>query len=82
MTHRNPQKDKLNPLERSVAMGFHTDCDSPSMLSMFFQTLPEQGGEQFLSSIATAYNELVLTDPKVLETLSQDWYWEKVWRTE
>ncbi|KAI9150894.1 Taurine hydroxylase-like protein SAT17 [Paramyrothecium foliicola] len=78
--HVNPHGDTLRPLELSCSMEFHTDVDNGNIVSMFTQSLPLQGGEQYLASVGTIYNTLVEKDAEVIKTLSQNWYWERNWR--
>jgi hypothetical protein len=33
------------------------------------------GGDQYVASFHSIYNELVETDPEVLEILAKDWDW-------
>lgn len=61
-------------------MGFHTDTDVGDILTMFTQSLPEKGGNQYLSSIGAIYNTLATKDAKILKALADNWYWEKAFR--
>ena len=61
-------------------MGFHTDIDTQDILSMFTQSTPASGGDQYLASIVSIYNILKVETPEVLKTLSEDWYWERAFR--
>lgn len=58
-------------------MKFHTDIDVYDMLALFTLSTAERGGDQYLASMTSIYNILAAEDPKVLQTLSQDWYWER-----
>jgi hypothetical protein len=44
-------------------MTFHTDVDTGDMLSMFLQSVPLEGGDQFLASMASVYNDLMSHNP-------------------
>jgi hypothetical protein len=81
-THSNPRKEELKPLEQSMSMGFHSDIDVGDIVSMFVQTVPLEGGHQYLASINSIYNLLVKSDPDVLNVLSDKWYWERTYRPE
>lgn len=69
--------ENLRPTELPVAMGFHTDADAGNILSMYSQSFGSSGGNQYLSSFWTVYNDLLKNKPEVLETLSKIWHWEK-----
>ncbi|KAK0659161.1 hypothetical protein QBC41DRAFT_287264 [Cercophora samala] len=71
---------KLNPLELAKPMTFHTDIDVGDMVSLFVQSTPLEGGDQYLAPIASIYNDLMKRDPEVLRILSENWYWERVHR--
>jgi hypothetical protein len=58
-------------------MTFHTDVDTGDMLSMFLQSVPLEGGDQFLASMASVYNDLMSHNPEALKRLSENWYWER-----
>jgi Taurine catabolism dioxygenase TauD, TfdA family len=70
----------LKPLEQAVSMTFHTDIDVSDMLTMFTQSVPLEGGDQYIASIASIYNNLATKDPEVIQTLAADWYWERSFR--
>lgn len=76
-TKDNPLNETLKPPEQTVPMTFHTDIDVYDMLTMFTQTVPLDGGHQYLSSMASVYNILAAEDPGTIKTLSEDWYWER-----
>lgn len=76
-TKDNPLNEKLKPPEQIVSMTFHTDIDVYDMLTMFTQSVPLEGGDQYLSSMTSIYNILAAEDPEVIKTLSEDWYWER-----
>jgi len=61
-------------------MAFHTDIDTGDILTMFVQSTPLEGGDQYIASMATMYNELLESDPEALKTLAEDWYWERAYR--
>ncbi|KAK4203008.1 hypothetical protein QBC40DRAFT_219933 [Triangularia verruculosa] len=71
---------KLTPLELAKPMTFHTDIDVGDMVSLFVQSTPLEGGDQYLAPIASIYNDLMKRDPEVLRILSENWYWERVHR--
>jgi len=79
-TFANPNGEQLKPSEQSVAMGFHTDVDQGDIVGLFTQSVPLEGGEQYIASMASVYNDLAKTDPGVLKTLAKDWYWEIAFR--
>ncbi|ERF72734.1 hypothetical protein EPUS_04787 [Endocarpon pusillum Z07020] len=76
-TKDNPLNEKLKPPEQIVSMNFHTDIDVYDMLTMFTQSVPLEGGDQYLSSMTSIYNMLAVEDPEVIKTLFEDWYWER-----
>ncbi|KAH8670608.1 hypothetical protein BGZ61DRAFT_497744 [Ilyonectria robusta] len=78
----NPMGDKLKPLELAVSMTFHTDIDVGDILSMFIQSTPLSGGEQYIASISSVYNYIAQREPEVLKALADDWYWERSFRPE
>lgn len=62
-----------------AAMEFHSDRFSGDVLALFVRDDGGQGagGEQFLTSFSRVYNELLETEPEVLETmLEADWPFE------
>jgi Taurine catabolism dioxygenase TauD, TfdA family len=61
-------------------MQFHTDIDVFDMLALFTLSTAERGGDQYLASMTSIYNILATEDAKILQTLSQDWYWERKYR--
>jgi len=61
-------------------MTFHTDIDVGDMVSLFVQSTPLSGGDQYLAPIASIYNDLMARDPDVLRVLSENWHWERVHR--
>ncbi|KAK4170967.1 hypothetical protein QBC36DRAFT_340879 [Triangularia setosa] len=71
---------KLSPLELAKPMTFHTDIDVGDMVSLFVQSTPLEGGDQYLAPIASIYNDLMKRDPEVLRVLAENWYWERVHR--
>lgn len=61
------------------AMDFHSDRFSGDVLALYVRNDggPDAGGEQFVVSFARIYNELLETDPEVLETLAEpNWPFE------
>jgi hypothetical protein len=44
-------------------------------------SMASKGGNQYLSSFWRVYNTLIEESPEVLETLADDWHWEKPDRT-
>ncbi|KAK7398068.1 hypothetical protein QQX98_012554 [Neonectria punicea] len=58
------------------------DIDVSDILSMFIQSTPLSGGEQYIASISSVYNYLVQKEPEVLKALADDWYWERSYRPE
>lgn len=61
------------------AMDFHSDRFSGDVLALYVRNDggPNAGGEQFVVSFARIYNELLETDPEVLETLAEpNWPFE------
>ena len=61
------------------AMEFHSDRFSGDVLALFVRDDGGRGagGEQFLSSFSRVYNELLETEPEVLETMLEgDWPFE------
>lgn len=70
----------MKPLELPVPMTFHTDIDVGDTVSLFTQSVPLSGGEQYLASIASVYNDILEREPEVLKTLAADWYWERLFR--
>ncbi|KAH7019026.1 hypothetical protein EDB80DRAFT_676035 [Ilyonectria destructans] len=76
----SPEREKLKPLELPVPMTFHTDIDVGDTVSLFTQSVPLSGGEQYLASIASVYNDILEREPEVLKTLAADWYWERLFR--
>ncbi|KAJ8106768.1 hypothetical protein ONZ43_g6949 [Nemania bipapillata] len=64
------------PNEITIPMDFHTDVDAGDMLSLYTLGLPKQGGDQYLASFWTIYNELAEKEPEVLATLASDWRYE------
>lgn len=55
---------------------FHTDVDAGDILSLFTLSLPQSGGQQWLASFPTVYNELARNDPAVLHALAAPWRYE------
>ncbi|KAF2202114.1 hypothetical protein GQ43DRAFT_414294 [Delitschia confertaspora ATCC 74209] len=63
----------------TTAMEFHCDRFSGDVLALYVRDdgSAQGGGEQFVASFWRIYNELLATDPDVLETLSAaDWPFE------
>ncbi|KAF2116777.1 hypothetical protein BDV96DRAFT_490595 [Lophiotrema nucula] len=59
------------------AMDYHSDRYSGDILSMYLRNLGEKGGDQYVASWSRIYNELLKTEPEVLETMAApDWPFE------
>ncbi|VUC30723.1 unnamed protein product [Clonostachys rosea] len=69
--------DNLRPTELSVRMDFHTDADAGAILALFTEQTAQTGGEQYLSSFWHCYNIMSRDKPEVIDTLAEDWHWEK-----
>jgi hypothetical protein len=69
--------ENLRPTELPVAMNFHTDADAGNILSMFTLSMSQRGGNQHLSSFWRVYNTMMEDNPEAIETLAQEWHWEK-----
>lgn len=50
---------------------FHTDAGD--IIALFALASAEEGGESYLSSSWTVYNELAATRPDLIKTLSESW---------
>lgn len=72
-TNLNPELVELEPPDQAVSMNFHTDADSGSLLTLFTQSLPEEGGEQYLASLGEIFNDLADSDPSALNLLTRRW---------
>lgn len=58
-------------------MDYHSDRYSGDILSMYLRNLGEKGGEQYIASWSRIYNELLETEPGVLEIMAApDWPFE------
>ncbi|KAF2760654.1 hypothetical protein EJ05DRAFT_536719 [Pseudovirgaria hyperparasitica] len=57
-----------------TAMEFHADRYSGDVLALYVRNTggENNGGDQFLASFGAVYNEILATDPEVLDTLSVD----------
>lgn len=72
-TNLNPELVELEPPDQAVSMDFHTDADSGNLLTLFTQSLPEEGGEQYLASLSEIFNDLADSDPSALNLLTRRW---------
>lgn len=72
-TNLNPELVELEPPDQAVSMDFHTDADSGNLLTLFTQSLPEEGGEQYLASLGEIFNDLADSDPSALNLLTRRW---------
>lgn len=72
-TNLNPELVELEPPDQAVSMNFHTDADSGNLLTLFTQSLPEEGGEQYLASLGEIFNDLADSDPSALNLLTRRW---------
>jgi hypothetical protein len=55
---------------------FHTDVDAGDILSLFTMMLSKTGGQQYLTSFWSVYNDLAQHNPEVLQVLASDWRYE------
>uniref|UniRef100_A0A8H7K6Q5 TauD/TfdA-like domain-containing protein n=1 Tax=Bionectria ochroleuca TaxID=29856 RepID=A0A8H7K6Q5_BIOOC len=67
---------KFPPNELTSSMDFHTDVDAGDILSLFTMRLSKTGGQQYLTSFWSVYNDLAQHNPEVLQVLASDWRYE------
>ncbi|CAH0020748.1 unnamed protein product [Clonostachys rhizophaga] len=67
---------KFPPNELTSSMDFHTDVDAGDILSLFTMRLSKSGGQQYLTSFWSVYNDLAQHNPEVLQVLASDWRYE------
>lgn len=45
------------------------------ILGLYVKEKSLKGGEQYIASFWSIYNELMRTNPSILQTLARDWAW-------
>jgi len=64
----------LAPGNQSIPMGFHSD--NGDNVSLYCRQVAASGGELYLSSVWTIYNELAAYHKDELRTLAEPWQWQ------
>ncbi|KZZ98366.1 Taurine catabolism dioxygenase TauD/TfdA [Moelleriella libera RCEF 2490] len=71
LSARAPATDIGSPAYTNEKQVFHTD--SGDVVALFALAAAAEGGESFLSSSWTVYNELAATRPDLIRTLAEPW---------
>ncbi|KAF2676403.1 Clavaminate synthase-like protein [Lentithecium fluviatile CBS 122367] len=68
-------ESELEPAKQPHKMNFHADRFMADILALHVREKAASGGEQYIASFQSIYNELMVTDPEVLAILAKDWDW-------
>ncbi|GME48611.1 Taurine catabolism dioxygenase [Neofusicoccum parvum] len=70
-----PVDQELAPSKLPDGMKFHADRMYADVISLLVKSQAAVGGEQYISSSWTLYNELLEQAPEDLQVLAEDWQW-------
>ncbi|KAF3032513.1 hypothetical protein E8E11_002070 [Didymella keratinophila] len=68
-------ESELEPAKQAHRMNFHADRFMADVVALYVREKAASGGEQYVASFQSIYNELSSNHPKALTTLMEDWVW-------
>ncbi|KAH8880119.1 Clavaminate synthase-like protein [Thozetella sp. PMI_491] len=71
-------KAELHPSKTMAPLKFHADRKLANTIALYVKTTASRGGNQYLASFWTVYNQMMAERPELLRVLAQDFPWPEV----